>query len=187
MMKRHQQGMTLLMALIMLVVLTMLALTSFNLGKSNLQIVSNMQQRDASLAAAREVIEEVISRNAFNESPAETLVATCGANNRRCIDINGDNAADITVELTPNPYCVKAKTVKTAALDVTVTEDSGCTLGSGNLPGVVGANTGNSLCADSVWEVRAVATDDLTKANVTVTQGIGVRGSVDEIKTNCPD
>ena len=42
-----QQGMTLLMALIMLIVLTLLALSSFNLTQANMQVVTNMQQRDA--------------------------------------------------------------------------------------------------------------------------------------------
>ena len=51
---RRQHGITLVTALILLVVLTLLALTTFNLGKSNLQIVSNMQQRDEAQAAAND-------------------------------------------------------------------------------------------------------------------------------------
>jgi hypothetical protein len=52
---------------------------------------------------------------------------------------------------------------------------------------MAGANTGNSLCADSVWEVNAVAADMETGAAVTVTQGIGVWVEVDDIVTNCPE
>ena len=69
----RQQGVTLIMALVMLVVLTLLALTSFNLTRSNLQIVSNMQQRDEAEAAAREVIEETISSTRFFETPNDIL------------------------------------------------------------------------------------------------------------------
>ncbi len=83
----------------MLVLLTMLALTSFNLGKSNLQVVANMQQRDEAIAAARETLEEVISSPQFTIDPSKALAATCGALNQRCVDSNGDGTADVTVVL----------------------------------------------------------------------------------------
>ncbi|MEK7736556.1 MAG: hypothetical protein AAB319_02190, partial [Pseudomonadota bacterium] len=43
---RRQRGATLVIGLIMLVLLTLMAVSSFNLGKSNLQIVGNMQFRN---------------------------------------------------------------------------------------------------------------------------------------------
>jgi Tfp pilus assembly protein PilE len=183
----RQQGMTLLMALIMLVVLTLLALTSFNLGKSNMQVVSNMQQRDEAIAAAREVIEETISTK-FYADTASVLASPCnGVANTRCIDINGDGVKDVTVELKPKPVCIKAQAVKTSALDLEVQDDKDCLVGMPQgMMGVAGAVTGNSLCANSVWEVKAVATDNVTQASVEVTQGIAVRVPDAKIKTNCP-
>lgn len=182
----RQQGITLIMALVMLVLLTLLALTSFNLAGSNLQIVSNMQQHDEAVAAAREVIEETISNTRFFETPSNILATPCGASNRRCIDVNGDGAHDITVAITPAPSCVKAQAIKSSELDLEEPEDVGCTLGASQNFGTAGANTGNSACANSVWDVHVVATDVATEAEVEVTQGIAVRVADEDIATNCP-
>jgi Tfp pilus assembly protein PilX len=184
-MMHRQQGITLVVALIMLVLLTLLALTSFNVSNSNLQVVSNMQQRDETIAAAREVIEETISSTRFFATPGDVLANPCGAPNTRCIDSNGDGVPDVTVVLTPPPVCVKAHTIKNSDLDLSNSEDAGCSLGSPGNFGVAGAVTGNSSCANSVWEVNAVATDNTTQASVTVTQGVAVRVARDDIDTNC--
>jgi Tfp pilus assembly protein PilX len=184
-MMHRQRGVTLVVALIMLVLLTLLALTSFNVGRSNLQVVSNMQQRDETIAAAREVIEETISSTRFFATPGDVLAKPCGAPNTRCVDTNGDGVPDVTVELTPPPTCVKANAIKNSDLDLSNEEDRGCSLGAGQVHGIEGANTGNSECANSVWEVNAVATDNATQASTTVTQGVAVRVAHDDIATNC--
>lgn len=181
----RQRGVTLVVALIMLVLLTLLALTSFNLGNSNLQIVSNMQQKNEAIAAAQEVIEEALSSTRFFTAPANALAAPCGAPNQRCVDVNGDGVADVTVALA-TPTCAKAQPVKNSTLDVSVAENSGCLVGQVQNFGTAGAVTGDSLCADSVWELRATATDNTTEASVEVTQGVAVRVAKDDIITNCP-
>ena len=55
----RQAGATLIISLIVLVLMTLLAVSTFNLGKGNLQIVGNMQRQNEALAAAQEVIEEL--------------------------------------------------------------------------------------------------------------------------------
>lgn len=183
----HQRGVTLVVALIMLVLLTLLALTSFNLGKSNLQIVSNMQQRDEAIAASREVIEETISNTRFFDTPTNLLTSPCdGVLNTRCIDVNGDGTTDIKVALTPPPSCVMAAHILNTTLNLADPEDLGCSVGATQNFGVAGAFTGYSECANSVWEVHAVATDVVTEASVDVVQGISVRVDKDSIATNCP-
>ena len=184
-MLHRQQGVTLIVAMIMLVLLTLLALTSFNVTKSNLQVVSNMQQRDEAVAAAREVIEETISSTRFFNTPGDVLANPCGSPNQRCIDANGDGRPDVKVALTPPPSCVKAQSIKNSELDVAIEDDDGCTIGAPQNYGVAGAVTGNSECANSIWEVTAVATDATTQASVSVTQGIAVRVAKDDVSTNC--
>lgn len=187
-MLHRQQGITLIMALVMLVVLTMLALTSFNMNQSNLQIVSNMQQRDEAMAAAREVIEETISSTRFFETPGNVLANPCGANNQRCVDVNGDGTTDVTVAITPAPSCVKAKAIKSTELDIAVKEDLDCTIGTPQgVWATEGANTGNSTCSNTVWDVHVVATDVVTEAQVEINQGIAVRVADDDVATNCPN
>ncbi|MES2148888.1 MAG: PilX N-terminal domain-containing pilus assembly protein [Pseudomonadota bacterium] len=182
----RQRGITLVIALMMLVLLTLLALTSFNLGKSNLQIVNNMQQRDAAMAAADGVLEELISSPRFFTTPTDALATPCNGPNTRCVDINGDGVPDVTVTLTPAPTCVKAQNVKNTTLDLSNKEDAGCAVGGGQSFGVAGSVTGDSLCSDSVWDVHAVATDAVTEARVEVTKGIAVRVAKDDVTTSCP-
>ncbi|MES2901810.1 MAG: hypothetical protein V4723_18940 [Pseudomonadota bacterium] len=183
---QQQQGLTLIMALIMLIVITLLALTSFNLGKSNLLVVSNMQQREEAGAAAREVIEEVISSNRFTQASNSALISPCnGVANSRCIDTNGDGSADVTVQLTPKPGCVKAKVIRNSEIDVTNDEERECLLGASANTGIEGASTGASMCSNSVWEVTAVATDNRTESKVTVVQGVAVKVPTDDVQSNC--
>lgn len=184
--RQRERGVTLVVALIMLVLITLLALTTFNLGKSSMQVVSNMQARSQVSAAARQTVEETISSTRFFNTPEDSLANPCGAPNTRCADINGDGTTDVTVKLTPAPACVKARSVMTSELDVSDVEQAGCALGAAQSFGVSGSVTGESLCSDSVWELNAEATDNVTSAKVQYTQGIGVRVARDDIETSCP-
>lgn len=183
---RRDSGITLVTALVMLVLLTLIALTTFNVGKSNLQIVSNMQQRDEAAAAAREVIEEAISTTRFSETPDHVLASPCGQANERCVDTNGDGADDVRVKIAPSPRCVKAPMIRNTALDLAREEDQVCSMGAAQSFGVAGSVDGNSACADSVWEINAVATDMETEAEVQVNQGVSVRIARDDVTNNCP-
>ncbi|MGE5087655.1 MAG: hypothetical protein ACM3QY_00905, partial [Candidatus Levyibacteriota bacterium] len=57
----RQRGVTMIVGLIMLVLLTLLVLASFQLGKTNLEIVGNAQDRGDSIASAQQTIEAAIS------------------------------------------------------------------------------------------------------------------------------
>lgn len=181
-----QHGATLLIALIMLVVMTLFALTTFRLGKSSLQIVGNMQQHDQALNSADNAVEEAISSTRFFQNPALVFLPTCAGANVKCYDINGDGKPDVTVALTPSPYCVSAATIPNGSLDLSKPEDLGCATGVRQSFGIVGSASGNSLCANSIWEVNAVATDAVTQASAAVTQGVAVRVSTDAVAAVCP-
>ncbi len=183
--RRHQQGLTLVMALIMLVLLTLLALTSINLGNSNLQIVGNMQQREQAIAAANQVLEETISSPRFFNTPEAAVATPCDGPNTRCVDVDGDGNTDVKVTLTPSPACVKAQAIKTTSLKLEDPEDAGCSVGAAQNFGVAGAADGSSECGSTIWDVTAVATDVATQASVKVTQGVAVRVAKDDMVTNC--
>jgi Tfp pilus assembly protein PilV len=183
---RREQGITLVTALIMLLLLTMLALASVNLGNSNLQVVGNMQRRDQALAAAHAVLEETISSPTFTTTPGSALSNPCGGPNQRCVDTDGDGHTDIKVALSPPPSCVKVQAIKNSDLNLNDDEDIGCAVGASQMHGVEGASDGNSDCDNSVWDVSAVATDDATQASVKIVQGVAVRISRDDVATNCP-
>jgi hypothetical protein len=160
----------------MLVIITLLAVTSFKLGRVNQQIVGNMQNRNQALSAAQIAIEQVISRNQFTSTPADAvpMAQTCNnVKNTVCIGVNGSTVKDVTAVITPT--CVSIKTIPVAALDFTNPNDAGCIMGAAQAFGVPGAASNNSLCADALWDIQAVATDATTRAQYTINQGTGVR------------
>jgi len=180
----HQRGATLIVALIVLVLLTLFAVTSFNLGKSSLQTVGNAQSRNEAMAAAQQAVEEAVSTTRLFQTPNAVIlngVASCndGA-------ANGDDTPDITVTLTPTPTCISATPILNSALNPSLPNDAGCAIQAGQGFGVAGANTGSSLCSDSLWDVNAVAQDNFTGAQYTVTQGVGVRVATDDVSATCP-
>lgn len=187
----RQRGATLVVALIILILLTLFAVTSFNLGKSSLQTVGNMQHRNEATAAAQQAVEEAVSTTRLFQTPSAVILngdPACqgGAANTKCVDVNGDNNPDITVTLTPTPTCISARPILNSELNPSVPNDAGCAIQAGQSFAVAGANTGNSLCADSLWDVNAVAQDNLTGARYSVTQGVGVRVATDDVSATCP-
>lgn len=163
----RQQGVVLLVCLIMLVLMTLLVVTAFNLSKSNLKVVGNMQSHDEVVATAQSAIEEVLSTTNFSDSPT----AAFGAGNTKSYSVNGRNNA-VTVTLNPPP-CIKSYKMLTA--DPSDPTAQGCIAGAQQNFGVANAPTSGSSCADVIWEINAVATDTVTEATTTVVQGIRIR------------
>lgn len=187
---RHgQRGITLVVSLIILVLMTLLAVTSFNMGKNDLNVVGNMQQRSQATDAARAVLENTYSSTAFLNNPTSALIGTCSgasAINAQCFDVNGDGVDDIKVALQPVPKCVVAKPLLNASLNLSNPNDLACAVGANNNSGIAGGSNGFSLCADTVWELDAVATDLVSGATTTVTAGAAARTSMNNVNSACP-
>jgi Tfp pilus assembly protein PilX len=177
---RRQQGSTLVVALIMLVLLTLFATSSFNTAKTNLMVVGNMQATTEAANVAQQAIETMISTTQFITSPSNAVASPCGGTpNTLCFDVNGDNVTDYTTTFTPQPTCIIVKAIKNSELVLTNTEDLGCSAGQQQQFGVSGATSGDSLCSNTVWEISA-RTTGTTGASATVIQGIGIRVSNDD-------
>ena len=185
---RRQRGAALIVSLIMLLLITLLAISSFTVGKSNLQIVGNMQQRAQALSAAQSTIATVISSIQFTLTPADAIRNACGGGscvdgnvvidcngaNTACVDNNGDGIADVNV--TVGVTCDSIQPIPLSALDLTKTQDQNCTVSTQQgSAGVPGATSNSSMCSDTVWDVQASATDVMSGANYSVDQGVGVR------------
>jgi Tfp pilus assembly protein PilX len=181
----RQRGATLVIALIMLVLLTLFAVSSMNTANTNLRVVGNMQSKNEALYAAQETIETVISTPLFIGNPANAVIDPCGAANTLCKDVTGDGNPEYTTTLTPQPTCVTVKPIKNDVLNLLDSEDLGCSAGQQQQFGVAGAVTGDSLCANTVWEVSARTTSNFSGTTVTVRQGVGVRVSADTAGTSC--
>ena len=171
---RRQRGATLIVSLIMLLLITLLAVSSFTLGKTNLQIVGNMQQRNQASAAAQGAIATVISSTQFTTSPANAIPNPCGGvANTACVDVNGDGVADVNVVV--NPTCDSIQPIPVTELDFSNPNDAGCAIGAAQDFGVVGASNNNSMCSNSVWDIQSSATDQMSGANYVIDQGVAVR------------
>ena len=188
----RQRGTTLVIALIMLVLLTLFAVTSLNTAKTNLTVVGNMQSKHEALNASQQTIESVISTPQFISNPANAVPVPCGTPNRTCTDVTGDGNPEFITTLVgldaaspAQPTCVAVKPIKNTELVLTVSEDLGCSSGQQQQFGVAGAVTGDSLCANTVWEIRAKTVAAATGAEVTVGQGVGVRVSQDDAGSAC--
>ncbi|MDF3834620.1 pilus assembly PilX N-terminal domain-containing protein [Cupriavidus basilensis] len=93
----RQAGMSLVVGLVMLIVLTLLVVSAMRMSKTNLKVVGNQQARIEATAAAQQAIEKVIgSVSNFYTPTAQTF----------SIDINNDGVADYTVQ-TAKPTCLQ--------------------------------------------------------------------------------
>ena len=112
--RRSQKGITLIVSLIMLVLLTIIGLTTMNIGKSDLQLVDNAQQRGIAMDSAQAIIDQVISSPTFQNAPTAVLDnSNCPASvsapaNSRCNDVYGDGRTIVLVTLSPAPRCLQA-------------------------------------------------------------------------------
>ena len=188
--RNRQAGTVLVIGMIMLVLMTLLAVTSFNLGRGEYQIVSNMQFQGEASSAAQMALEQVVSNLKFSTSPANVFTVPCSGANTICYDTNGDTHTDVMVTIksrsTAQPVCIAAKVIKNASLNLSNADDLGCSTGATQTFGVAGAATGDSLCADSVWDVQAEGVDTITQAKATITTGLSVRVATDNIINSCP-
>lgn len=181
---KRSKGIVLLQSMILMIMLFLIAIASFNMGRQNTIVAGNMQHKAEVLTAANQAVEEVISATTFIDNPDAAL-----SGNTATYDVNGDGNDDITVTLSPRPCVKKAQTIKNSELDLTNANDLACTLGASQNLGVEGATSGNSLCVNSIWEITAVAEDLATGGQVEVTTGVGVRISADNAENTanmCP-
>jgi Tfp pilus assembly protein PilX len=169
----RQRGATLIVSLIMLLLITMLAVSSFTLGKSNLQIVGNMQQRGQAFAAAEAAVATVISSTQFSLTPTNAIAAPCMGANTTCASVNGSATNDIVVTVTA--VCDSTQPILNTQLNFNNPNDAGCLQGAAQDFGVAGASNNNSMCSNNVWEIQASATDQMSGANYVVDQGVMLR------------
>lgn len=182
---RTQQGSSLIIGMIMLFMTTVALTAAYNMSSVNLSVVQNMQDQNLAIDLANSTLEAAVSTDRLVNTPDAVLLGSCGLN-RQCFDVNNDGTQDVTVELTPAPSCLQSRTLQNAALDVSDPEDAGCLVAGIGSFGVEGAEIQNSLCAGSVWQVTAVATDEVTQSRQTVSSLYSIRVSTDSVDSFCP-
>lgn len=164
----RQRGATLLVALVLLVVLTLFALTMIRLSTGSLQVVGNMQAQKATEAVAQEVIEQKLgSITAFDDAvkikPPEATTADCTkgtgwtAEGSTCMQTQTASGYTTKVYL---PECIYRETSPGYPID--------------EMPGY-------SPPDDTYWDIKSTAEDSLTGARSEVHQGVKIQRT----KGNC--
>lgn len=150
--KRAQRGATLAVGLIMLVLITVMVTSAFNVSSTNLTSVGNMQFRDEAIAAANKAIEQVLS-SPFTDSPAGQAID---------VDINNDDTPDYEVVFAA-PSCVSDSEIVVAGA-----APSSVSLGSSFA-------VAGSTFHQTIWDLSASVSDaDVSGASVQVRQGVRV-------------
>ncbi|OHC28463.1 MAG: hypothetical protein A2Y50_00110 [Pseudomonadales bacterium RIFCSPLOWO2_12_59_9] len=158
-----QQGMVLVIGLIMLLLLTLMVSTAFTLSSTNLQAVGNQQWRSEALAASDVALEQVIPSL---KPPLSGGYTRPLPSNDLQVDINNDNVNDYLADITPS--CVRA-TLAGAADPSSLT-----------LAGL------SNLTWNTVWDLEASVLDAVSGASVRVRTGVRVLLSDAEKNIGCP-
>jgi len=182
---RLQRGATLVVALIMLVLLTLFAVSAMNTSIVNLKVVGNMQSRSEALAAAQASIEQVLSTTQFIADPNNAVINPCGAANTLCTDVTGDGIPEYTTVLNPKPSCIEGRLLRVSELNLSNSEDLSCAAGQQQQFGVLGSTSGVSLCANTMWDITAQTGSTSTGTTVTLSQGVSTRVTADDLAAVC--
>ena len=161
--KHRQNGTTLAVALIMLVVLTLLVISSIRSSNTDLRIAQNMQVQEEAVAAAQQAVEQVISVN-FTANPAASAVTTT----------IGGAAYNVAVS---QPACTNSVAISNSDPNLpSACISSGAAQNTGIkfVSGTTATTTGTSWCYTQQWDVQATASDANTGATATVHQGVGL-------------
>lgn len=154
--KVGQDGSVLLLSLIMLMVMTMLALAAIKMGTVTLRTANNMQIRSEAMAAAQDVINQILATKFTDNLNA---VATT-------YSYSVDAAKTYSVVVASRPCVRQVTPIMNTALDVDNSDDKKCLASSAD---------SRSACSNVVWEIKAKVNDGWFGANVEITQGAGIR------------
>ena len=161
--RHQQQGATLIVGLFMLILMTVMAIATFNMSKGNLQAVGNMQFRTETQRVAERTLEKAISS-------ADAVTTSV---------VYPETSDGYKVKL--EPALVQGFVRKNNTLNLSDAGEVGCSLGVAQTFGIVGSSTGNSLCALTLYNVKVTAEDTRTKAKVVIDQGVAVQVPADKI------
>lgn len=189
----RQRGITLLVGMIMLIMLTMMAIAAFKFGKANFMIVGNMQVRAETDRAAQQIVEQMVNNTSIQYSCYDAATATnpCKTNlfgtgsNSLGVDFNGDGSSDVTVRVTKAPECIRTRVILNSEILPTSTL-APCSSGQDSTKfGVENATTGPSYCSDVTWEFEVQGTGSFSQSSSTVVQGVAQVMGTNKVAYDC--
>jgi len=183
----RERGAVLFVGLIMLILITLLAVSAIRLANTNLLVVGNEQFQKEAEDAANYHLDLALNSNEFTARKVDrsaTLPAFSGA------PVTEETSYSVKI---PPPECKRYRYLKKGELvnaDNSVPLDNLPCFGSSSQGGVtmvvdVGALNDNSLCATSLWEMTADVELPGTGAKAKVAQGVEMRIDYAEAKDAC--
>ena len=164
---KSQRGVVLVVALIMLLLVTLMVVSGFNLTQTNLQVVHNLESRALAKHAAERALEEVITTGSMFAS----------------YDYNADGVNDVAVTVACAP--IRSVPIESEELDQFITEAQAKADAAAAANNTAEVNAwedivgrwrtcfgGSAICTQGAVEYTATAQDQLTGAQVVVVQGI---------------
>jgi Tfp pilus assembly protein PilX len=153
--RRGDNGSVLIISLIMLMVLTLLAISAINMSSTGLKIVNAMQARREALSAAQQCVERLLGGN-FAANIA-TVAGTC------TVAIDAGKSYNVTLG---TPCLKQMQAIRNTDLKLSDPEDVKCF-----------DTTTNpwSACANTVWDFSSAVNEGFFGANVSLRQGIALR------------
>ena len=162
----RQRGVTLIIGMIMLVLITVMVISAYSLSSTNFKAVGNMQFRNEAIAAANKAIEQVVGTNfttGFITVPAQQTIT---------YDNNNDTVTDYTVTV-EQPVCVQSS----------VTSGG---LGTGQFSSVELEGFNVSTNYTTLWDIKATVTDAVSGTSVVVRQGVRTQITSVQRDAVCP-
>ncbi|MDX9886918.1 hypothetical protein [Thauera sp.] len=187
-----QQGIVLITSIVMLVMMSLIAITMIRLGTRHTQVVNNEQLRVEAEAAANYALDLVL-----NDS-ANTWKVYEGAGRIEKVNIGlNDMVAASTTAIDVTVRQLQCKRIRVLKNEELISSQGGTNFvsainascfGGGQTQmtivdtGSGASSSGDSLCASALYEVQAQTSDArLLGANAVITQGVNVRRSVLEL------
>ena len=172
---RAQRGVTLVVGLIMLVLVTLIVTSAFILSGSNLKSVGNMQFRNEAVSAANFAIEQAVTSLLANGSQIQPPAQTID------VDLNNDGTVDYVVKVgdpangIPPPTCIRVSQVPGIS-----------TPPGGGTSVTLGVPPATPAAYNSVWDIDANVSDAASGASIRVHQGVRVLLSQAQKDAVCP-
>jgi Tfp pilus assembly protein PilX len=167
--RSHERGITLIVALVMLVVLTLVVVSAIRFGNLSIGIARNTQSEVEGTAAVQYAIESKVQEIANPSTNISGMAVTTMSVS------TGGGTYSVTVQ---KPACILTKNIKTTDLNPASTADRPCFEGtdpdrqedsSGNL------TSAPTACKDQQWDIAASLVGDGNGTQISMLQGISVR------------
>lgn len=150
-----ERGATLVVALIMLLLFTLLVSGAWNLSMVNLKAVGNIQMRDEAIAAANMAIDQVLKSDFTSTACPADFTDSHACVEDVLLDVNNDDTDDYTARVAK--LCVQEKEIL--------------------VPAGACDDFHPEMCGEpwlTVWELRATVTDPASGAYTAVRSGVNM-------------